>query len=199
MPKRKCKQCKEYFEEWVKHPSGVFCTHNHAIVWAYDKRRRDAKKAWGKEKKERKKVLAGRTGKKGYYEKLKTELHYYVKHILRKGEPCYTCGKLQKHTDDHRSFHVGHFIPAGTVDPRRFMLEGLRIQCYSCNVPNFGRRVEYRAAMIAEVGLEFVEWFECEASHKSLKEQYPDLEDIEEETAKYRDVTRAHRRERKNV
>jgi len=128
-----------------------------------------------------------RTGKGGYYENLKTALHYYVKHCLRKGEPCYTCGNPQTQSNCH---HVGHFVPAKEVDPRRFMLENLRIQCYSCNSIHSGRRMEYRQRMIEEKGIDHVEWLECEANHKSLLEQYPDIESIKKETAKYRRLAR---------
>ena len=64
-----------------------------------------------------------RTGKNGHYHNLRTAIHYYVKHILRLGEGCYTCGLKQKSTDSAQAFHVGHFIPAKEVDPRRFMVD----------------------------------------------------------------------------
>jgi len=131
-----------------------------------------------------------RTGQKGYYENLKTELHFYVKHFLRKGEPCYTCGKSQSTSDAGGAFHVGHFIPAGSVDPRRFMLENLRIQCYSCNVPNSGRRAEYRQRMIEEMGTDHVDWLECDVNHKELNDVFPDVSDIKRETARYRKLNK---------
>ena len=151
--------------------------------------RQKADRAQHKQDKQR---ITKRTGKKGHYEKLKTALHYYVKHVLRKGEPCYTCGKprLLGEADKTGAFHVGHFMPAKEIDCRRFMLENLRIQCYSCNAMNSGRRVEYRQHMIDEMGLKHMEWLECDVNHKSLKEQYPDIADIKSEAARYRKLSR---------
>jgi len=131
-----------------------------------------------------------RTGKNGHYQSLKTALHYYVKHVLRKGEPCYTCGKQRSASEKPQEFHVGHFIPAKEVDPRRFMLKNLRIQCYSCNVANSGKRAEYRQRLIEEMGLNHVEWLECDVNHKNLKERYPDIADIKDEAAYYRMLAR---------
>ena len=141
-----------------------------------------------------KKSVRKRTGKGGYYENLTRNLHYCVKNIFRRGEPCYTCGLKQKSGDSNQAFHVGHFMPAKMVDPRRFMLENLRIQCYSCNVANSGRHSEYRLNMIEEMGINHVEWLECAVNHKELKEQYPDIEDIRRETAKYNKIKIEHKK-----
>ena len=85
-------------------------------------------------------------------------------------------------------------LAAKMVDPRRFMLENLRIQCYRCNVANSGRHSEYRLNMIEEKGLEHVEWLECSVNHKELKEQYPDIEDIRSETSKDNKPKIAHKK-----
>lgn len=152
------------------------------VVREARRERQDNKKA--------KEAIRKRTGKGGYYESLKTALHYYIKHHLRKGEPCYTCGKPQSPGDSGGAFHVGHFMPAKQVDPRRFMLENLRIQCYSCNVHGSGKRAEYRLRLTEEMGLDHVEWIECEANHMDLKERYPDVSDIQKETARYAKLAR---------
>ena len=46
--------------------------------------------------------------------------------------------------------------------------------------------MEYRKRLIEEKGLKFVEWLECEINHPSLKEKYPEIQDIKDEIAKYR-------------
>ena len=194
-----CKYCKtkKPLDEGCKTNIGWFCSYDHAAKYGRDKSelarlRAQAKKVKADRKKLRadKEGIKKRTGKNGYYANYRTALHYYIKHVLRAGEDCYTCGLKQKSTDSPQAFHVGHFIPAKEVDPRRFMVDWLRLQCYSCNVPNSGRRAEYRINLIEEVGLEAVEWFECEVNHKSLKEQYPNIEDIKDETAKYRKLAK---------
>ncbi len=146
-------------------------------------------KAFNKETKRRKEAIKKRTGPKGFYSNLATALHRYVKHVLRKGEPCYTCGLEQRFEDSGQKFHVGHFIPQKSVDPRRFMLANLRIQCYKCNSHNSGMRAEYRQHLIEDKGLDHVEWLECDVNHKSLKEQYPEVSDIKAEITRYRKLT----------
>jgi hypothetical protein len=157
---------------------------------ALARKKAKADKEFNAETKQRKAAIKKRTGPTGYYANLRTELHKYVKHNLRKGEPCYTCGKPQHPTDNGGAFHVGHFVPAGTVDPRRFMLENLRIQCFSCNAMKSGQRVEYRLRMTDEMGLAHVEWLECDANHKELKLQYPDVKDIQAQAASYRTLNK---------
>lgn len=188
--KKRCRYCKEYTEEYITVPLGVFCSFDHAIE--HGKAKSKSNKAY-KERQEHRKAkeaIRKRTGKGGYYESLKTALHYYIKHHLRKGEPCYTCGKPQSPTDSGGAFHVGHFMAAKQVDPRRFMLENLRIQCYSCNVHGSGKRAEYRQRLTEEMGLDHVEWLECEANHMDLKERYPDVSDIQKEAARYAKLSR---------
>ena len=200
--KLKCKHCGDYQlrAEVVKTPFGNFCKQAHAILFAQDKYKRDNKrkqakankaviderKAFNRETKRLKESIKKRTGKNGYYDNLKTALHAYIKHVLRKGEPCYTCGKNQSSSDSGGAFHVGHFIPQKQVDPRRFMLMNLRIQCFKCNVHGSGMRAEYRQRLIEELGVKKVEWLECDTNHKSLKEQYLSASDIKAETDRYR-------------
>jgi len=202
--KRKCKRCGIFGHDFVVTPIGAFCTHDHAIEYAQAKQMRarerqlatanaDIRRAQRAERARHtadKERIKKRTGKNGHYFSLRKAIHYYVKHVLRAGEPCYTCGKQQSENDAGGAFHVGHFIPAKEVDPRRFMLENMRIQCYSCNAMNSGRRAEYRQAMIEEVGVDHVEWLEAEANHVSLKEKYPDVEDIKGEAAYYRKLSK---------
>ena len=190
-----CKYCKlkKPIDEGCKTNVGWFCSYDHAALYGRDKSelarlRAQAKKVNDDKKKLKadKESIKKRTGKNGYYYNLRTKLHFYIKHVLRAGEPCYTCGLQQSNSDSPQAFHVGHFIPAKEVDPRRFMIDWLRIQCYRCNVQNSGMRAEYKDRLICEVGADKVEWFECEVNHKSLKEQYPTVESIKAETARYR-------------
>ena len=191
--KRKCKLCKESVRDYVVVNNSAFCSYESAVKWSYANKQRGADKVrvakeleFNRETRRLKESIKKRTGPKGFYDNLKTELHKYIKHVLRKGEPCYTCGLTQKFEDSPQSFHVGHFIAQKSVDPRRFMLDNLRMQCYKCNTHNSGMRAEYKQRLIEEVGIDKVMWLECDINHKSLKEQYPDVSDIKKETARYR-------------
>jgi len=204
--KLKCKCHREYQprESLIVTPKGKFCSYELMIEWAnkqtskrIQREKRKAKqsqakkdKAFKRETIERRNAIKKRTGKNGYYDNLKTQLHRYIKHVLRKDEPCYTCDKPQSPSDSGQAFHVGHFIPQKQVDPRRFMLINLRMQCYKCNTHNSGMRAEYRQRLIEEIGIDKVDWLECDTNHKELKEQYPEISDIKTETARYRGLSK---------
>ncbi len=196
----KCRLCKSKTDNPVIKGIYKFCSLDHSIEFTIGQmnkqRERNIKKAkqvavkkdkaFNRETKRLKESIKKRTGKNGHYDNYKVVLHRYIKHVLRKGEPCYTCDLPQKFEDSPQAFHVGHFIPQKQVDPRRFMLINLRIQCYKCNTHNSGMRAEYKERLIKELGIDKVEWLECDVNHKSLKEQYPEVSDIKKETARYR-------------
>lgn len=196
---KKCSHCKVKKEVEINTPIYRFCSFEcasgmaSAVQIKQNKKIKQAvikkDKEFNRETRRLMESIKKRTGKKGFYDNLKVQLHKYIKHVLRKGEPCYTCGLKQRHEDSPQAFHVGHFIPQKHVDPRRFMLVNLRIQCNSCNTHNSGMRAEYRQKLSDEIGVDKVEWLECDVNHKSLKEQYPDISDIKAETSRYRKLT----------
>tara|TARA_R110000787_G_scaffold113207_1_gene222372 strand:+ start:53 stop:637 length:585 start_codon:yes stop_codon:yes gene_type:complete len=190
--KKKCKCHGEYqpSASLIKTAKGLFCSYPDIVGWSKKKIKKQEDKVFNKETKRLKESIKKRTGPKGFYSNLATALHYYVKHVLRKGESCYTCGLQQCFEDSGQAFHVGHYIPQKSVDPRRFMLINLRIQCYKCNAQNSGMRAEYKQRLIEEIGIDKVEWLECDVNHKSLKEQYPEISDIKKEAAKYRKLSK---------
>ena len=104
---KKCVCCKERKrnEEMMQTPNKQwFCGHECIASYANKKWQKVKRinnyhenvaknkkdKALKKSQTEKKKALKKRTGKNGYYDNLKTALHRYIKHVLRKGEPCYT-------------------------------------------------------------------------------------------------------------
>lgn len=200
---KKCCGCKERFptETMIKLPLGFF----HSIDCSYNYCKRVREKAQAKQASKAKRDKADsdkavrvkhkadkeRIKKRSeWYGDLKTEIHYLVKHVIRKGELCYTCDKPQRFTDSGQAFHAGHYMPAKQVDPRRFMLENLRMQCYKCNCQLSGNQAVYRKRLIEEKGEKFVLWLECEVNHKELKEVFPHYEDIKIEIARYRKLIR---------
>lgn len=195
--KKRCKYCKEYVGEWIKVPAGIFCTRLHAAKWAEEKRDRErakrleaAKKERRKETRQKKKEVRSRTK---WFDMIKTEVHWYVKHVLYPGYPCYTCDKPQGQAKA-RSFQAGHFMPAKQADPRRFMLENLRMQCSVCNCHNSGRQGEYEKRMRLEMGDEHVDWLMREANFKPLKEQFPTWQDLEAELRRWQKINREARK-----
>jgi hypothetical protein len=206
--KRKCCGCKDRFkpETMIQLPVGYFCLLQCSIdyVTRSQKRARDRQAAKARqcvakvEKEARTKLRADKERIKSrhdWHADLQKEVNYYVKHILRKCEPCYTCDKPRPlgDADKSQAFHVGHYMPACQVDPRRFMLCNLRIQCYKCNKELSGNQAVYRKRLIEETGIQHVEWLECETNHKRLKEVFPHYTDIKAEIARYRKVLKDYK------
>ncbi len=50
--KRICKHCKEYSTTWVKFPIGIFCTVDHAMLFAGEKRKEQQAKQFAKNKRD---------------------------------------------------------------------------------------------------------------------------------------------------
>ena len=205
---RRCCGCKDRFkpETMIKLPVGYFCLLQCSIDYATrtQKRSRERKAAKSRqcmaeiEKRARSKLRLDKERIKSrhdWYADLQKEVNYYVKHILRKGEPCYTCDKPRPlgDADKSQAFHVGHYMPSSQVDPRRFKLMNLRIQCYKCNKELSGNQAVYRKRLIEETGIQHVEWLECETNHKRLKEVFPHYTDIKAEIARYRKILKDYK------
>jgi hypothetical protein len=193
---RKCASCgaRRPIEELIKHELKYACHPEVSkscaaklYLSALDKKEDKKRKEYNKRTKELKKASEWRGD---LYGKLGKLVNQYCKHVVYRGEPCYTCGKKQGPNDSPGSFHAGHYKAAKSVDPRRFMHCNIRIQCYSCNFANSGQGAEYRKRLTVEKGLEWVEWLETEANHKPLKQQYPGLDDIRGAIDNYRRMLR---------
>ena len=192
--KKCCRHCGFYAYDMIKIKAGSFCNMGHAAKWglkqAEKKREKVAKKVFKetitKHKQDKEKIKK----RSEWYADYRTALHYQVKHIIRKGESCYTCDKPQSFGDSGQAFHVGHYMPAKQVDPRRFMLLNMRLQCYRCNCQLSGNQAVYRKRLIEEMGIDHVEWLECEANHKELKEVFPHYQDIKIEIARVRKMVK---------
>jgi len=186
-------------DEGFKTPLQFFCDYRCASKYGAEQqekaRERQRKKVAVAERAKTKTDKLRIKSRHNWYSDLRTQIHYYIKHILRVGQPCYTCDKQQSFGDDHRSFHVGHYLPGKEVDPRRFMLENLRIQCYKCNSKLSGNQAEYRKRLVEEMGIEHVDWLECSVNHRELKEIYPHYTDIQKEIAVWRKINREHKKQ----
>ena len=191
----KCKGCGKKCE-----PSGVvtLCSYECARIVAEKadkkvkrekvRKAKAVKKAFNDRTKVLKKAAARRTGKDGLYKVLQSEVNWHVKHVKEKGRPCCTCGREQKHNDSPQAFHAGHCYPAGTVDTRRFELTNLHIQCYECNTVYSGRKELHRQYIGERYGADHLAWLD--GPHPSLKEQFPTIDDIRAEIARYRKLNR---------
>lgn len=192
--KRKCKACNkemrahEGFIAGVNFVCNQDCAYTLTMIALESSRKRQAVKARQtqveKEKaarakhREQKKKVMSRTAWYAKYQRLVNQL-VRIRDI---GKPCPTCGR----NGEDIAWDAGHFIPQKQADPRRFYMKNNHRQCVHCNQYGSGRRAEYRIWMIETYGLEFVEWLECDANHKPLKEVYPHWSDIDAAIAEAR-------------
>ena len=68
---------------------------------------------------------------------------------------CYTCGKLY----DFKSLQAGHFV-AGRGNSVLFDEQGVKAQCYYCNMHKGGEPLLFRRNLVKEYGEQLVELLE---------------------------------------
>lgn len=176
--KRKCKQCKEYTRDGVKHPSGYFCSQDHAIEFARAnaekaraKQVENKRKAFNRETRERKQRIKSRGD---WLREAQMAFNKWIR--LRDGDnPCISC--LRFHDGQ---YHAGHYKTVGGNPELRFDERNCHKQCSACNNHLSGNIVNYRINLIDKVGIEVVR--ELEGPHDPKKYT---IEDIKAIKAKY--------------
>jgi hypothetical protein len=79
---------------------------------------------------------------------------------------CFTCDKeLSLGSADTQ---LGHYLPRGGYPGMTFEPDNSRIQCMRCNVWLHGNTTEFRIRLIAEIGIEKVEFMEANR-HSQMK------------------------------
>lgn len=184
---RKCKQCKDYFDEWVEYPFGKFCIRDHAVDWVMDMRKKNAEKAKKKRKRAAKaEVKARRKSTKEDKERIKTrsqwlkEAQTAFNAFIRerdKAEPCISCGRHHQ-----GQYHAGHYRSVGAAPELRFCEDNVQKQCAPCNNHLSGNPIEYRIRLLAKIGADRVGWIE--GPHEPAKLR---VEEIKEIKQKYKD------------
>lgn len=201
MAKSKCKHCESRMEtsEGIKTPAGFFCNIEHAFKYGSENKDKGRKKLIAKRKQEanakvkvkkketaqRKKELITKTQ---WLNKLQSLANQYITKVRDVNEPCCTCGT----TNPNIKYDAGHFFTRASRPDIRFEPTNIHKQCsIKCNVHGSGMRKEYAEFIVKKYGHDHLEWLECEANHKSLKEQYPHWTDIEKEIVRYRKLLRS--------
>lgn len=190
--KRKCPYCKAYNkpEEGFMLNNRLYCSLEHAVAYG----KKTAPKAKGKrekalraENKARKMDLKPR----GYwYKKLQLVVNQWVVQVRDKNKPCCTCGT----SDPNIKYDAGHRYHAGRGggDRRRFEPKNIHKQCSMiCNHHGSGMPAEYDRFLDANYGEGTAEWLREETNHKTLKEQFPNTEDIKNEISRYKELLKS--------
>lgn len=199
MAKSKCKWCECRLEsaKGIKTPLGFFCNHDHAMKYGLDNKEKGRKKLMAKRNQEkqakikierekttqRKKELKTR---RQWLDQLQKLVNQYVTKVRDVNQKCCTCDRATLTS----SFDAGHFLTRGARPDIRFELTNIHKQCVSCNQYNGGRPKEYIDFIVKKYGQEHLDWLECQANHKPLKEQFTHWSDIEKEILRYRKLLR---------
>jgi hypothetical protein len=192
--KKRCLACKKYFnaEDGLSLPIGFFCSFSHATEYAKKKQDKlrakekkkvdDVTKEERKQSKERLKELRTRSK---WYDMLQTLVNQFVRWRDR-NEPCCTCGT----TNPNIKYDAGHFHTKKARPDIRFELKNIHKQCsQNCNVYGSGMRNEYEKFIAKKYGQEQVD--KLARVGPSLKEQFPNWQDIELEIKRYRKLLRS--------
>ena len=170
--KRKCKHCKEYTVEYIKVPAGTFCSMDHAIEFANNKRMVDAKKSFNKESAKRKRELR-LTDLKVRKAAAKYACHKYIRERDR-GQPCICCGRPLGDKYD-----AGHFMESGNYPFIRYHEDNIHAQSVYCNQYKGGdSEGKYEERLIKKIGKDRVQWLKDNKNNpiKRTAEDYLEIE-----------------------
>lgn len=194
----KCAGCKERFKKeiMIRLPAGNFHSFDCSIEYAKRKqelarKRQESKRLKEMREEERAKREKHKSDKeriksrKEWHDQLQKLVNQFVLYVRDKDQPCCTCGTKSESI----RYDAGHFISRGARPELRFEITNIHKQCaIKCNVHGSGMRAEYRQFIEAKYGSDHLEWLE--GPHKSLKDQYPQPEDIKSEIMRYRKMLR---------
>lgn len=182
--KNRCLFCRDYFEAdtMVTTPKGKFCTYEHAIEYANKKTAGNKKKKQRAVDSQQKKELMTRSK---WFARLQALVNQFVRY-RDSGEPCCTCGT----TNPNIKYDAGHCFTVAARSDIRFELTNIHRQCSNnCNVHGSGMRNEYEQFIIVRYGADHLEWLK--EVKPSLKVQFPNWQDIEQEIIRYRKLLRS--------
>ena len=149
---KKCKYCKERFE--YMNSFQPFCFKDECIKAHNQKTKEKKSKEFKKEFKENDKSTLMKLSQ--------VLVNKYVR-LRDLSKPCISCG----YKGNSRQIHAGHYKPVGNNQQLRYNTINIHAQCSICNNHLSANLVNYRVALIEKIGLEKVEWLEC--NHKTKK------------------------------
>ncbi len=139
---RTCKNCKTKFEPQYNKVQNV-CSFTCAIELTNERNEKAKKKAWTKEKKERKEALKTNAD---YVRELQTIFNKFIR-LRDKNKGCISCSKPL-----NSKFDAGHFFSTGSYPELRFNEDNVHGQCVHCNQHKHGNLIEYRFLLIDRIG-----------------------------------------------
>lgn len=146
---KKCKSCKEKFTPYnsTQTACNLICALD--IVEA------------AKAKKARKELREGRERLKSvtdYKKEAQTAFNSYIR-ARDKGKPCISCDKPD---NGQHQRHASHYRSVGACSSLRYNTFNVHTSCATCNSVLSGNLIEYRIRLVKKLGIERVEWLECQ-------------------------------------
>jgi len=172
---KKCKFCGEKFQP--ERPLQPCCTIKCAIALTH--KQHDDKNKRDKIERDRLKTKQLRP-RNNWFARLQILVNQWVRYRDRL-EPCCTCGT----TNQNIKYDAGHFHTKKARPDIRFELTNIHKQCsVKCNQHGSGMRKEYSEFIVEKYGKDHLDWLN--SPQPSLKEVFPNWQDIENEIKKYR-------------
>ena len=196
--KKRCKCCGDYGEasEGVQTPSGWFIDYSHAIKHSIELSRKRAERLRAKAvraqeadaknaaKRDRERRMAVKP-LSYWMKRAQAAVNAYIR-ARDAGQPCISCGKPD---DGSHQRHASHYRSVGGHPELRFCELNIWASCSVCNNYLSGNLVPFRAALVAKIGLDKVEWLE--GPHEPKRYRKEDYQAIEAEyKAKLKDIQR---------
>lgn len=186
--KKRCKRCGEYHEaeSGVQLPAGFFCSKEHAIEHGLEASRKRTGRLRAKAALAQA-VEAKNAAKRDRERKMEVKpLSYWMKRAQAAvnayirardaGQPCISCGKPD---DGSHQRHASHYRSVGGHPELRFCELNIWASCSVCNNYLSGNLVPFRAALVAKIGLDKVEFLE--GPHEPKRYRKEDYQAIEAE------------------
>lgn len=194
--KKRCKCCGDYGEaaEGVQAPSGWFIDYSHAIKHSIELSRKRTERLRAKAVRAQA-AEARNAAKRDRERKMEVKpLSYWMKRAQAAvnayirardaGKPCISCGKPD---DGSHQRHASHYRSVGGHPELRFCELNIWASCSVCNNYLSGNLVPFRAALVAKIGLDKVEFLE--GPHEPKRYRKEDYQAIEAEyKAKLKDI-----------
>lgn len=156
--KRKCPQCKEWF---MPFNSMQKCCANPKC--ALEQGKIDRSKRERIELKRRKEKIKSRSE---WLREAQAAFNAYVR-IRDQDLPCISCQRHHK-----GQYHAGHFRTVKAAPQLRFNLKNCHKQCMPCNAHLSGNITEYRINLVKRIGVDNVEWIECNQDEARYSIEY---------------------------
>ena len=184
--KKRCKCCGDYgvASEGVQTPNGWFIDYSHAIKHSIELSRKRQERLRAKAVRAQA-VEAKNAAKRDIERRMEVKpLSYWMKRAQAAvnayirardaGQPCISCGKPD---DGSHQRHASHYRSVGGHPELRFCELNIWASCSVCNNYLSGNLVPFRAALIAKIGLDKVEFLEGQHEPKRYrKEDYQAIE-----------------------